>query len=160
MNRPFRIQLLALIPLLQGCGPGKDEHAGHDHGPAHKHEHRAPHGGTAVVLGNEAFHLEFVRDAASGTLTCFVLDAHMENFVRIAAASVALEAELENGKQSLGLAAVANAATGEKVGDSSQFESKADWVRNAAKFSGRIPEIEIRGTKFTDVRFRFPEGNE
>jgi hypothetical protein len=55
---------------------------------------------------------------------------------------------------------VANAATGEKVGDSSQFESKAEWVRNASKFNGRIPEIEIRGAKFTDVRFRFPEGNE
>jgi hypothetical protein len=160
MNRLPRILLLTLIPLLPGCGSDKDEHAGHDHGPAHKHEHRAPHGGTAVVLGNEAFHLEFVRDAATGTLTCYVLDAHMENFVRIAAPSVAFEAELEAGKQSLGLAAVANAATGEKVGDSSQFESKAEWVRNASKFNGRIPEIEIRGTKFTDVRFRFPEGNE
>ena len=85
MNRLPRILLLTLIPLLPGCGSDKDEHAGHDHGPAHKHEHRAPHGGTAVVLGNEAFHLEFVRDAATGTLTCYVLDAHMENFVRIAA---------------------------------------------------------------------------
>ena len=40
-----------------------------------KHEHHAPHGGTPVVLGDEAYHLELVRDPAKGKLQAFVLDA-------------------------------------------------------------------------------------
>ena len=48
-----------------------------------------PHGGTPVVLGNEAYHLELVVDAASGTLQVYVLDGEMENFVRVSAPSIA-----------------------------------------------------------------------
>jgi hypothetical protein len=55
----------------------------HDHS-AHQHEHKAPHGGTPVVLGNEAYHLEFVLDPATGKLSAYVLDGEMEKFVRTA----------------------------------------------------------------------------
>ena len=82
----FSIALLAvsLSAVLTGCG-GKEEPAGHDHGGGHKHEHRAPHGGTAIVLGKEAFHLELVRTAEAGRLTCYGLDGHMESFIGIPA---------------------------------------------------------------------------
>ena len=71
---PIGILALSVATLLAGCG-GKDDHAGHDHGHGHKHEHRPPHGGTAVVLGREAFHLELVRTAETGLLTCYVLNS-------------------------------------------------------------------------------------
>ena len=52
----------------------------------------------------------------------------------------------------LTLAAVANPATGETVGNTSQFEVQADWLKTAGAFSG-IVTVEIRGTKFEKVAF-------
>ena len=162
------VSLLPVVALiLSGCGPGDHDHdrdhAGHDHGPAHEHkhehehEHEAPHGGAAVVLGDEAFHIEIVRDGEAGTLSAYVLDGHMENFVRVTNASLAITID---GREALQLGAVANAATGETVGDTSQFAAGAEWLKTTTNFSAVIPMIEIRGQSFTNVAFKFPEGNE
>jgi len=161
VTRPTLV--LALAAVLAGCGgdtPNAGSHAGHDHGHGHKHEHRAPHGGTAIVLGNEAFHVELVRSAEAGLLTCYVLDGHMESFIRIPAPGLSLETTVSNRTQTLELLPVANAATGEKAGDTSQFEGRAEWLKTTPRFSGRWPSITIRGNTFTNVTFRFPEGNE
>lgn len=125
-----------------------------------KHEHHPPHGGTPVVLGDEAYHLELVRDAEAGKLSVYVLDGEMENFIRIAAPSIRIDAMVGGAKQTLTLAAVANSATGEKVGNTSLFEVQADWLKTTADFDGAIPAIEVRGTNFTDVKFNFPKGND
>lgn len=153
------LPILTLSALLTGCG-GKDEHAGHDHEGSHKHQHRAPHGGTAVVLGKEAFHLELVRNADAGLLTCYVLDGHMESFVRITAPQLNIETTVSNVTRTLELLPVANAATGENNGDTSQFEARAEWLKTTTNFTGKVIGITIKGTTFTDVAFRFPEGNE
>ncbi len=60
--------------------------------PVHRHEHHPPHGGTPVVLGDEAYHLELVRDPQAGTLQAFLLDGEMENFVRAAMPSIEIVA--------------------------------------------------------------------
>jgi len=154
----------SLIPvfalILAGCGPHEHkhhhEHDGHDHG-AHEHSHEAPHGGAAVVLGDEAFHLEFVRDAEAGTLSAYVLDGHMENFLRVTNTGITIQ--IKDG-EALELAATANTATGETVGDTSQFQARAEWLLTTSNFAAVIPAIDIRGTTFTNVAFTFPEGNE
>jgi hypothetical protein len=56
----------------------------------------------------------------------------------------------------LTLAAVANPATNEKVGDTSQFEVQADWLKTAGSFSG-IFTVEINGTKFEQVSYHLPK---
>jgi len=163
----FALPLLAvtLSAFLSGCG-GKDEKAGanhegtHNRGGDHKHEHRAPHGGTAIVLGKEAFHLELVRTAEAGLLTCYILDGHMESFIRIPSPHLSFETTVSNQTQNLELLPVANAATGEKSGDTSQFEAHAVWLKTTTNFTGKISGITIKGTTFTDIKFRFPEGNE
>lgn len=157
--RALTILALTLSALVAGCG-GPGEPAGHDHGGAHKHEHRAPHGGTAIVLGNEAFHLELVRTADAGLLTCYVLDGHMESFIRIPAPRLDIETTVSNVTRTLELLPVANAATGEKSGDTSQFEARAEWLKSATNFTGKVIGVTIKGTTFTNVSFRFPEGNE
>src|SRR5207248_11682915 len=101
---------------------------------AAKHEHVAPHGGTPVVLGDEAYHLELVRDADAGKLTAYVLDGEMENFIRVKAATFEIVATVGGAKQTLTFHAVASAATGETVGNSSQFEAQADWLKTTATF--------------------------
>ena len=129
--------------------PGGDAHAGHNDGG---HVHTAPHGGTLVELGDHAYNVELLRDATTGKLTVWVLDAHAENFIRIKAPSIELVA-MPGGKFTpLILAAVANPATGETVGDTSQFEIQTDWLKTAGAFSG-IVTVEIKGTKFEKVGF-------
>ena len=115
------------------------------------HTHRAPHGGTLVELGEHAYNLELVRDPAAGKLTAYVLDGHAENFIRITAPAFELVAFTGGEKRPLTLRAVANSATGETVGDTSQFEAQADWLKNTGEFPGEIPALEIRGNKFQKV---------
>jgi len=124
------------------------------------HEHHAPHGGTAVELGDEAYHLEFVLDAAEGRLQAFVLDGEMENFVRCPAPSFEVVATVAGERRPLIFSAVADNATGEKVGDTALFEAKADWLRSTEKFEGVLTSLTIKGTVFAGVPFRFPQGNE
>src|SRR5690606_22133283 len=141
------------LMVLPGCGrkgshdhDHDHDHAGHDHHDhGHGHMHVAPHGGTVVMLGDEAFHLEFVRDAAEGTLTAWVLDAHLENFIRIPATEIPLIAVVEGTPQALALAAVANPATGESVGDTSEFRAQAEWLKTADLFETIVPAITVRG---------------
>ena len=40
---------------------------------------------------------------------------------------------------------------GETIGDTSQFEAQADWLKNTSEFPGEVPAIDIRGTKFQNV---------
>jgi hypothetical protein len=170
MKSPAAWLLIAALAAA-GCGPSSSSQPpaaqntadhGHDHGHGHthQHEHKPPHGGAPVVLGDEAFHLEFVRDAAAGRLTCYVMDAEFEKFVRIPAPGFTVTADVAGVKQPLAFAPVPNPATGETAGDTSEFAAQADWLRTNATFSAELGEISIRGRKFSAVAFKFPEGNE
>ncbi len=145
--------LAAVLVGAAGCGK-HDDHAGHSHG---KHVHTAPHGGFLVEIGDHAYNLELVRDAAAGKLTAYVLDGHAENFIRIAAPSINVVAYVGGARQTLSLAATANAMTGETVGNTSQFEAAADWLKSAGDFNGEVGPIEIRGTKFAPAAFALPK---
>jgi hypothetical protein len=147
--------------MLVGCGKKGHDHA-HDHSShsGHGHHHEPPHGGTPVVLGNEAFHLEFVQDPEAGTLTAYVLDAHMEKFVRIGEPSLQLEATFDGKTERLALMPVANTATDETVGDTSQFQASAEWLKRVRNFEAKLTSISVRGSRFENVTFNFPKGNE
>jgi hypothetical protein len=152
MVSPFRIGLAGVLLIgLAACGR-KD--AGHV-APG-GHVHIAPHGGTLAEIGAHAYNLELLRDPATGTLTAWVLDGHAENFVRIKAAVIELVAVIGAERRPLALTAVANPATGETVGDTSQFEVRADWLKTAAGFDVVFPALEIRGTSFEKITFTFP----
>lgn len=126
----------------------------------HKHEHKPPHGGTPVVLGDEVYHVEFVLDATNGKLQAFVFDGELENFIRSSVPSFEIGATVSGQLQTLVLAAVANPATGETVGDTSLFETQADWLKTIEDFDAVLKSITIRGTTFADVKFNFPKGND
>ena len=126
----------------------------------HKHEHHPPHGGTPVVLGDEANHVELVLDPAAGILQAYVLDGEMENFVRIPAKSVEIDAKVSGNEQKLELNAVPNTATGETVGNTSMFQGQAGWLKSATNFDAVLKEITIHGTTYSNVTFNFPKGND
>ncbi len=144
-----------LLALLVGCKPNPSS-GGHSHGG---HHHEPPHGGTAIDLGNEEAHVEFVLDAASGKLTAYVLKAHMSGFQRIMQESLELTATVNGKAEALTLKAVANAATGEKAGDTSQFEAQADWLKAAKSFDVELKKITVAGKDFTALKFNFPKGS-
>ena len=134
-----------LILTFGGCSRPESSSGGGGH------THRAPHGGTLVEIGQHAYNLELVRDAGAGKLTAYVLDGHAENFIRVTIPSFELIAITGGERKPLTMRAVANTATGETVGDTSQFEAQADWLKNTGEFPGLIPSIDIRGTKFDNV---------
>jgi hypothetical protein len=126
-----------------------DDHRGSSSGGGHVHV--APHGGTLIEIGDHAYNLELVRDSTAGRLTAYVLDGHAENFVRIAMPSIEMVAIVGGERRPLTLRAVANTATGETIGNTSQFEAEADWLKTAAEFPGTVKSLEIRGSRFQDI---------
>lgn len=125
----------------------------HDHASHGGHVHKAPHGGVLVEAGEHMYNIELLRDTATGTLTAWILDGHAEDFVRIAAPSIEVVTISGGQRRPLSLKAVANAATGETVGNTSQFQAQADWLKSGGEMAGTIETVEIKGTQFKTLGF-------
>ncbi len=157
MKTLFALFCTLSLAAFTGCKPCGSSSNRHSHGGHHHHD--PPHGGTAIDLGDEEAHLEFVLDAAAGKLTCYVLKAHMSGFQRITQESLELNATVGSKAETLTLKAVANAATGEKAGDTSQFEAQADWLKTAKSFDVELKAINVRGKDYPALKFNFPKGS-
>jgi len=144
--------------MVGGCGENRSKPA-EPKAPA-RHEHHPPHGGTPVVLGNEEHHLELVLNPVAGRMEAYIMDGELENFQRIQAESFTATVRLAGQEQTLLFKAVPNNATGEKIGDTSMFEAQADWLKAAKSFDAVLPQIEVRGSIYTNVEFNFPKGND
>jgi hypothetical protein len=143
------------IVVFTGCGKKHDSHApAAGHGQAHAHT--APHGGVLVELGAHQYNLEFVRDSAAGRLTVYALDGHAENFVRLAQPEIVIAIRRGDLGAEVALKAVANPATGEMAGDTSQFEAVAEVFTGTIPFDAVVKSVTLRGTKFDNVRVTVP----
>ena len=156
--------ILAIVFAQLGCekkGARHSEQEGSHETHAH-HEHTAPHGGTLVVLGEEFAHVEFVLEETTGKLIAYVLDGEAEKPVRLTEKTIGLNVNRLDSEQTvtLQLQAVPNVLTGETEGDTSQFEGQLDALVGATEFQAEIASIAVKGQIFTDVDFKFPEGNE
>jgi hypothetical protein len=123
-----------------------------------EHEHSAPHGGALIELSEEFAHIEIVLDAATGRLTAYTLDGEAEKAIRIKQSEI--EIVVENPAITIKLGGVANALTGEKTEDTSEFSGQSERLKGATDFEGVIKTISIKGKEFKDVAFNFPKGNE
>lgn len=170
-TRPAAV-LAALAAAVLFAGACGDDHAGHDHAD-HDHDHdadhghgeaghvhKAPHGGTLVVLGEEFAHLELVLDAAAGQLTGYVVDGCAENSIRLAQPAIELRIGKDAAAFDVTLSATENSLTGEKAGDTSQFGGAAAGLKGLSRFEGIVKSVTVKGQTFKDVAFRYPEGNE
>jgi hypothetical protein len=153
LSLAFTAACAALAFGLAGCGKSDDDAAGHH--DAH-HGHQPKNGGELIEVGGHEFNLELKREGDSGKLTAWVLDAHAENYVRIPAPSFELALTTPAGTPPLVFHAVANAASGETVGDTAQFEARAEWLKTTAKFSGQVKTLTLRGKTFTNLPVEFP----
>lgn len=158
MKSPLRTLLTALAILgasvgLPGCGrPAAPP-------PETALPDQPPHGGTAIGLGDGIYRIELVRDAGAGRIEAYILDDEMETFIRISDPSFEVIATVGGQKRPLIFQAVANPATGERVGATSEFSAAADWLRTADQFDGVITRLEVRSHVYSGVAFNFPKGN-
>jgi hypothetical protein len=159
MTRFAALLLIASASLLVFTGCARKSESAAAAKPA-QHEHKPPHGGTPVVLGDETYHIELVRDATSGKLQAFIFDGELEDFIRSSVSSFDVVATINGAPMSLVFKPVANSITGETVGDTSLFETQADWLKTTGDFDAVLKSITIRGSTFSDVKFNFPKGND
>ena len=143
---------LALAVLL--CAAGCSRHKA---APAiGMHKDAPPHGGTAVALGDGAFHLEFVRDPTNGRLDAYVLDDEMEAFVRASLPYFDAVALVGRDIRPLRFEAVPNTATGETVGDTSQYEAQANWLSYTDSFDLVVLRVDIGAASFSGITLHYP----
>lgn len=111
------------LVLAYATGASAEEH-GHA-------EHKAPHGGVLLEVGEEEAHLELVHDEAAGKVTLYVLGKDAKTPVTIATAPK-LNLKLEAGPKQIETKAVEP-----KDGVASQFEVTDDALK-AHGLTGRI----------------------
>lgn len=149
-----------VIPLLLVAAACGERGPQHEHGGGSGHVHKAPNGGTLVLLGDHAGQLELLLDAGTGRVTAYVFDGEAERSLRVPERELRLAIRRDGAAAEAVLAAVEDRLTGEKAGDSSKFEGACDLLRGATRFEGVLQAITVRGVAISGVAFRFPEGNE
>lgn len=92
----------------------------------------------------------------------YVLDAHLEHFVRIAQLEIRLLAQKEEDEEPREVVFLPQAqrATGETEGNTSMFAAEIDWLPENGNFKGEFVSLTIGEKTFTDVTFSYPEGHE
>jgi hypothetical protein len=148
---PFFLSLTVAFTFA-GCSKNSHDHPHQLDESRDHHVHQGPHNGTLVELGDHQFSIEFVHDPAAGSLTLYVLDAHAENFIRLPDRAIEALVQRNGQPTPLTLAAVANDATGETVGDTSQFTGTADWLKSPQTIELAVPALTVRGLAFQDIR--------
>lgn len=93
-------------------------------------------------------------------LKAYVLDGELEFFVRIPAESFEVVAQVAGREELLTFRAIPNNATGETIGNTSQFEVQAEWLKRQTNFDAMLRAITIKGSTFTNVGFNFPKGSD
>jgi hypothetical protein len=152
--------LMVALVFAIGCDSQSDENKVGSEKKGAKHEHKPPHGGTLVEFGEEFAHLELQLDPAIGRLTGYVLDGEAEKPVPIVQGEIVLLVKGKSADYSVPLKGVGNPLTGEKLGDTSQFEGQADQLKGAKEFDAEVLKITVKGKEFSKVSFNFPKGNE
>jgi hypothetical protein len=152
------LPLLLLAFGLGGLGCSREDPAAAGAHPPAEHTHAAKHGGVAVELGEEEFHVEFTYGDTPGALLAYFMDAEMEDYVRITPASFAAVARVAGRDLPLVFQATASSATGETVGDTALFTATAGWLAERPAVKLTVPAITIKGRTYTAVRAGLPAG--
>ena len=87
-----------------------------------------------------------------------MLDGSAENGVRVPQTEIELAVEVGDRSETVTLRA--NKLSGEKPGDTSEFEATSPALVGVKEFDATITSFTVKGTEFKAVKFPFPRGNE
>jgi hypothetical protein len=143
--------ILSSIILTFNWGCSDDREKGGNSGGGHVHQ--AMRGGILMELGphGSGHNLELLENN-KGEFEIFILDAHADNYVRIKQSTI--ELNLADNNSTLTLNAVADPATGEKVGDSSLFRSSQS-VKNLLPMKAEIVDLKIGSSNYSNTPLSF-----
>ena len=143
--------ILSSIILTFNWGCSDDREKGGNSGGGHVHQ--AMRGGILMELGphGSGHNLELLENN-KGEFEIFILDAHADNYVRIKQSTI--ELNLADNNSTLTLNAVADPATGEKVGDSSLFRSSQS-VQNLLPMKAEIVDLKIGSSNYSNTPLSF-----
>mgnify|MGYP004398735925 CR=1 FL=1 len=153
--------------LAIGCGEGHQ----HSHGPdghkhkgegqdGHKHnghEHEAPYGGTMVEFGEDACHLEFLRDESNASrinILAYEFHPKLDN-VKIPMREILVTATFEGKKETLTFKPVVNPTFNNNSTHSSEFSANADWLKDAHEFDAVVERLVHPGGETDKKSFHF-----
>ena len=123
--------------------------------------HVPAHGGTFNVVGScETGHAEAKVDGTTLKVWFTGSCCELKKPVRLKDAEIKLKVEIpgESAPKELALKSKPLTLAGEKEGDSSYFEGKADWLANIKKFNAST-KLKFQGTD-VDLKIAWPEGND
>ena len=149
------MRTLAILTALLCAACGDDVHEPAPAAATAKHDHQPLRGGRLVEIGEHVAQVEIVHDAEAGTLTAYVMNGHASRAVRLPARSLPVRIEAAGEEFALELKPVADALTGETVGDTSRFEIRADLLERIRSFRGVIVELHVFDRVFRDVAFTY-----
>ena len=143
--------ILSSIILTCNWGCSDEREKGGNSGGGHVHQ--AMRGGILMELGphGSGHNLELLQNN-KGEFEIFILDAHADNYVRIKQSTI--ELNLADNNSTLTLNAVADPATGEKVGDSSLFRSSQS-VQNLLPMKAEIVDLKIGSSNYSNTPLSF-----
>ena len=153
--RFWGLAVVVIASVCPGCRPAPSNPSS----DTTVHSHHPPHRGTTVELGKEEYHLELVHESGTSQMTAYILDGEMEKFIRVPLGEFLIHIVGQSG-ETLRFQAVGNPATGEKIGDSSEFIASSSWLTNHGLFDGIVVEIKIGLKTYQGVTFSYPKGNE
>lgn len=111
-----------------------------------------------MQVGDHGFHLELVSDPIDGKMHAYVLDDHMEKYVKVSLTTFEIVAKTANQEQRLTFNAVTNPPSGSAT-NTSLFSASASNVASLTNFEGVIPRIILDGRTFENVTFSYPKGS-
>jgi hypothetical protein len=156
MKRTILAALFTCLALA--CDRHHDhDHDGHHHHGEGGHAHKAPNGGVLVEFGDEACHLEFLRDDVNASR--MILFAHkfhpQEIYLQLSMAQIEVVAKVGGGERVLVFTPVANATLGNNATHSSEYEAAADWLQDTPAFEARVARLTYPGGEEHNKTFQF-----
>lgn len=145
------ILVAASTLMYSGCNgkPAGDKPAAHAEHEEHAHPSEGPHHGHLIELGQEEYHAELVHDAATKTVTIYLLDGSASKPVPISEPDVIVNMVVEGTPIQAKL--TASPQEGDPAGQASRFsisDEKLLESLEAERASGRL-NVTIGGKPYT-----------
>ena len=137
-----------------GDNNGKKAPESHKH---HGHDHDAPNGGTMVEFGEDACHLEFLRDESNASrinILAYEFHPKLAN-VKIPMREILVTATFEGKTETLTFTPVVNPSFNNNSTHSSEFTANADWLKDAHEFDAVVEKLIHPGGETDKKPFHF-----